>query len=64
MDDMILFEIPHYSIKRSMLELDATTGEAYMVRWMREHKEDAIALELRENTLICHVERVISSLGY
>lgn len=57
-----VFEIPHYAIKRAMLELDATTGEVYMARWMVEHKEEAVALELRENRLICHVERVISNL--
>ena len=63
-----MFEIPQYSIKRSMFELDPTTGELYMMRWMREHREEALALELRPNllthqdTLICHVEMVVSSL--
>ena len=57
-----MFEIPKYSIKRSMMELDPTTGEPYMSRWMREHREEAVALELHQNTLICHVEQVVSSL--
>ena len=57
-----LFGIPQYSIKRSLMELDPSTGEPYMARWLVEHREEAIALELHENTLICHVERVISSL--
>ena len=57
-----LFQIPKYSIKRSFMELHPTTGEPYMARWMKEHGEEAIALELRENRLICHVERVQSSL--
>lgn len=57
-----MFEIPKYTIKRQFMELDPTTGEPYMARWMREHREEAIALELHENTLICHVESVVSSL--
>lgn len=57
-----MFEIPKYSIKRSMMELGPTTREPYMARWMREHREEAVALELHQNTLICHVERVVSSL--
>ena len=56
-----MFEIPKYSIKRSMMELDPTTGEPYMARWMREHREEALALELHGNTLICHVECVQAS---
>ncbi len=59
---MSLFEIPQYSIKRAFMELDPTTGEPYMQRWMVEHMEEALALELHENRLVCHVERVISSL--
>lgn len=58
-----MFEIPQYSIKRSMFELDPTTGEPYMARWMLEHGEEAVALELHQGTLICHVEQVVSSLG-
>lgn len=61
-EEIELFEIPQYSIKRGMMELDTTTGEPYMARWMREHREEALALELRENRLVCHVERVVSSL--
>lgn len=57
-----MFEIPKYSIKRSMMELDPTTGEPYLARWMKEHREESIALELREDRLIGHVERVVSSL--
>lgn len=57
-----LFGIPKYSIKRKFMELHPTTGELYMARWMLEHREEALALELHGNTLICHVESVISSL--
>ena len=60
-EEIELFEIPRYSIKRAMMELDPTTGEPYMSRWMKEHREEAVALELRENRLICHVERVQAS---
>ena len=61
------FTVPKYTIKRQFMELDPTTGEPYMARWMREHREEALSLELRPNllthqdTLICHVERVVAS---
>ena len=57
-----LFGIPQYSIKRQFIELHPKTYEPWVARWMHEKGVEAVALELRETRLVCHVESVIASL--
>lgn len=57
-----MFETPTYHIKTQYLgEIHESTTERYLEKLMKGKGIEAVALELREDRLIGHVERVVAS---
>lgn len=56
-------EIPEYHIKSQYLgEIHASTTERYIEKFMKGKGIESVALELRENRLIGHVETVVANM--
>jgi hypothetical protein len=62
--NMNIFNIPKYTVKQQYLgEIHKSTSEKYMCNFMKAKGIESIALELRQDRLCAHVERVVSSEG-